>query len=430
MISLARTITGASKPQLPSYHHIASALTRAMPSPIGRLLALSLCQIGAWGTIYYSLTVLMGPMSADLGWDHSSIIAPFSMALLISGLCAPVVGEAIQRFGSRRITVIGSTVVAGCFVVLSNVTDYKYYVATWVVIGLCMETVFFQPLFAALVAQSKADPRKSITFVTLLTSLSGSLFLTLSGVAVAALDWRNALLACAGIHVFAALTYGICLRGEKREHHERIVVDRPTRAPSGAVRAFADYRFWFLAIAFSTTGLTSAALAVNILPIFTSAGISQAEAITLCALSGPVQFLVRLLLILFESALKIRRLGVIAFVFEGAALVCLSLASVSAWFAGTFSVFHGVSSGLMLIAQAGSIREVFGRANFARFQGYLMGPAIVSRAAGPLVIALLVTAGWSYSLQSLVLGITSLASCLMFYCATRTQIRDPLEKES
>src|SRR5690606_18141504 len=57
--------------------------------------ALGVIQIFAWGSTYYLMAVLAGPMAADTGWSAGLISAGVSVGLLVSGLVATKVGRLI-----------------------------------------------------------------------------------------------------------------------------------------------------------------------------------------------------------------------------------------------------------------------------------------------------------------------------------------------
>lgn len=65
------------------------------------VVVLGLSQIATWGSLYYAIAVLAGPMADDLGLPRSLVFGAFSAALVVSGLASPHVGRAIDRHGGR-----------------------------------------------------------------------------------------------------------------------------------------------------------------------------------------------------------------------------------------------------------------------------------------------------------------------------------------
>ena len=56
--------------------------------------ALGIAQITAWGTAYYCLGVLAGPIGADTGWSRSFVYFGFTVSLLVMGAVSPGAGRA------------------------------------------------------------------------------------------------------------------------------------------------------------------------------------------------------------------------------------------------------------------------------------------------------------------------------------------------
>ena len=77
---MARAASGAAAPSSPQ------------PTP-GRprlvvVAAMGIGQILAWGSSYYLLAVLAGPIAQATGWSESWIIGALSLGLLTSGLAS------------------------------------------------------------------------------------------------------------------------------------------------------------------------------------------------------------------------------------------------------------------------------------------------------------------------------------------------------
>src|ERR1044071_8466569 len=68
---------------------------------LASVLALGITQITAWGTSYYCLGVLAGPIVHDTGWSRGFVFLGFTVALLVMGLVSSTVGRMIDRHGAR-----------------------------------------------------------------------------------------------------------------------------------------------------------------------------------------------------------------------------------------------------------------------------------------------------------------------------------------
>ena len=77
---------------------------------------------------------------------------------------------------------------------------------------------------------------------------------------------------------------------------------------------------------------------------------------------------------------------------------------------------YGVSNGILTIVRGTVPQVLFGRENYGAISGALAGPSLVSKAAGPLVLAAIIELSPSpYPLLGLLLSISAIS--LAFYLA-------------
>jgi hypothetical protein len=80
-------------------------------------------QITAWGTSYYCLGVPAKPIVADTGWPMTTVFLGFSVALLVVGFISTWVGRLIDCVGARAVMCVGTIIVTGGLLALSQVSD-------------------------------------------------------------------------------------------------------------------------------------------------------------------------------------------------------------------------------------------------------------------------------------------------------------------
>src|SRR5215212_10094634 len=71
----------------------------------------------SWGILYYSFSVFLPVMEADLGWSRGEMSGAFALATLVSGLCAAPVGRWLDAHGPRLLMTLGSAI--GSILILS-----------------------------------------------------------------------------------------------------------------------------------------------------------------------------------------------------------------------------------------------------------------------------------------------------------------------
>src|SRR5262245_367374 len=105
---------------------------------VGTVLALGITQITAWGTSYYCLGVLAGPISRDTGWSRGFVFLGFTVALLVMGTVSSVVGRVLDRHGARAVMTLGTALVSVGLFALSQSRSQAVYLIVWAFLGVGM----------------------------------------------------------------------------------------------------------------------------------------------------------------------------------------------------------------------------------------------------------------------------------------------------
>jgi MFS family permease len=75
------------------------------------VLAACLGVMAGFGSLFvYTFSVLVKPLAAQFGWSREAISSGFAIAAVTLGVCSPLLGRWIDRFGPRRIILICMTV--------------------------------------------------------------------------------------------------------------------------------------------------------------------------------------------------------------------------------------------------------------------------------------------------------------------------------
>ena len=68
----------------------------------------------SWGVLYYAFSVLIPPITEELGWSRAQTSGALSVMLVVSGLAGLAVGRWLDERGPRLLTGLGAVVVF-CF---------------------------------------------------------------------------------------------------------------------------------------------------------------------------------------------------------------------------------------------------------------------------------------------------------------------------
>jgi len=99
------------------------------------VLAACLGVMAGFGSLFvYTFSVFVKPLAAEFGWSREAISSGFAIAAVTLGLCSPLLGRWIDRYGPRRIILICMTVY-GCAIAslsLSRSGLWQFYVTCFV----------------------------------------------------------------------------------------------------------------------------------------------------------------------------------------------------------------------------------------------------------------------------------------------------------
>lgn len=386
-----------------------------VPIPLRRIIPpLGVAQIIAWGSLYYSIAVLGGPMGESLGLSQPMVYGGFTIALLLSGGVAPWVGRRIDRFGGRDVLTAAALLGAASFATLALAESVVPFFIGWALAGLSMGCGLYDAAMAALNIMVPGHTyRRAVTALTLIAGFASTVFWPLSHWLVTHWDWRTA---CA---VFAMLHLGVCL-----PLYRRVVPGPVPRDGDGTPHARPPMpnpgpAFWWLGAAFAGVSFAFAVLSAHLVKLLGDAGISAEDAILVGALFGPMQVAARI--VEFSVAPRVRAVsvGTVAFVLMAVALLLLTGIDGSRAQAFLFAASYGASNGILTIVRGTVPAELFGREHYGALLGRLALPSFFAKAGAPFLFSVLLATGTSQAVATWGLAAVGAAALVCYQMARR-----------
>lgn len=360
-----------------------------------RVPAIGVAQILAWGASFYLPAVLAKPTVADTGWPLPWVIGAFSLALLVSGLVSPRVGDLIEARGGRPVLATGAAVIAVGLVVMALSPNLAVYVAAWCLVGAGMGAGLYDAAFAALGRLHGLAARREITNLTLVAGFASTVSWPLAALFLSEWGWRGACLAFAALLVVVAVplyllafpreprravVHATAASTEQGERHEP--AGRPGRS------AVFSALFMLTAAAFTLSSVIASIISVHLITLMEARGVALAAAVGFGALIGPSQVVARIV----ESVVGVRfhplwtMLASTLCVAIGVALLWSGLPAV---LAAAF-VFYGAGMGIKSIARGTLPLALFGADGYAPLMGRMAMPILVMMAISPSLGAVLI----------------------------------------
>jgi predicted MFS family arabinose efflux permease len=372
------------------------------------VLALGITQITAWGTSYYCLGVLAGPISEDTGWSRGFVFLGFTVALLAMGLVSGAVGRAIDRHGARAAMTLGTVLVSAGLFALSHVRSEAAYLAVWVFLGVGMRLCLYDAAFAALVQVAPSRGRMAISYLTLFGAFASSVFWVVGHALNEHVGWRQTLV------VFALINLAICLPLHwfglaRRESAGREASEAGSKTASpdeppleGRARSVAIALF---ALIMSLNGFVFGVISVQLVTLLEAAGLATATAVWVASLKGVAQFGGRVVEITFARSLRALTVGRIAVGVLPLSLLLLLAGTGSVPLVVAFTLLMGASQGVITIVRGAVPLALFGAKGYGAVLGVIATPVLVVNAGAPTAFAWIVDRwGWDVARASLLAG--------------------------
>jgi MFS family permease len=172
--------------------------------------------------------------------------------------------------------------------------------------------------------------------------------------------------------------------------------------------------FVLAAIAFSLAGFISWGIPLQLIPVLTELGHSEAAAVAVGVLFGPAQVVARFGELTFGHRVGILLIGVGAIGLLPVGLLVILTGGHTIAGAVAFAVIYGIAAGLVSVVRAVAPLRLFGRSRYARITGYLNAPQNLAFAAGPFAFAALREAfGFTaVTLSAMAVGLVAFAAML------------------
>lgn len=376
------------------------------------LIALCVTEIVSWGVLYYAFPVALASISKATGWSSTAATAAFSAGLVISAGTGIPVGKVLDRHGPRVVMTTGSIVAIPALVIIALAPTLPVFFAGWLLAGVAMACVFYQPAFAALTRWYGPLRVRALTTLTLAAGLSSTLFAPTTDALLQHLDWRTTYLVLTGVLAIITIpAHAIFLTPAwtRPEHHAHL-----QQQTSSDVRNILCSRgFLLLCGCLTITAFGLYAASLTLIPLLTGRGLSPTLAAVALGLLGVGQLVGRIgygplsrrtspatrtALIVAAAALSVAALAVV----PGPAAVLIALA-----------VLIGATRGATTLLQATIIADNWGTTHYAVLAGFFTAPIMIATALAPWAGTALASTIGSYPTTFAVLAALIAAAVLL-----------------
>jgi len=396
-----------------------------------------ICMLG-FGTWLYSFGVFFKPMMSEFGWTRAMTSVAASLRSTQGGIAGPIVGWAVDKWGSRRIILFGGIVSGLSFVLMPLINSlWMFYFLYGILLSIGMSFMLYLPAFTVIAKWFSRGLSRAMAVLAVGAGLGGLIFAPASAFLIKYMGWRFAFLVI-GILVWAiVIPLSFVIRETPQEMGLLPDGDSPEKpgdqeTESGAggeaspnlgytlKQALNSSVFWLLSGAFFCQSLTHSVVFVHSVPHLTDIGISMEKAafsiglLTLVSVAGRLgfgylgDFMDKRLL--FAGSYILMGLGVFVLEYaETMPLVYLYIALFGVGFGGTVPLSPALQA------------DYFGRKAFGKIQGAISPLVMIAGTTGPVMAGYLFDRTGAYHLSFFI------ASTIPFLAAFMAVLIPPLK---
>lgn len=396
-----------------------STLAAGRTGPRQALVVLCITETISFGVLYYAFPVLAADITADTGWSTTAITSAFSAGLIVAGLTGVYVGRLLDTRGPRVVMASGSALAVVATAGIAAAPTFLLFVLAWLVAGVAMAAVFYQPAFAAITRWFETDRVRALTTLTLVAGLASTIFAPSTAALAGSVGWRGAFGVLAG--VLALVTVPLHVYGLR---HPWPTGHNPQYINGGDIRGIAATRsFRYLTAAMALGAFVTSAVVVGTVPLLADRGLATQTAAIALGLGGLGQVAGRLGYGALFRHTSARSRAVVIFTAVAASTAVLSVLPATTGLLLTAAIAAGMARGVYTLLQATAVSDRWAAAHYPRLNGILSAPMMITTAIAPACgAAIAVHVGGYRTLFLLLAGTAVLAAVLASLTATEQEI--------
>lgn len=403
-----------------------------------------ICMFG-YGTWLYSFGVFFKPMSEEFGWTRAMTSGAYSLRSVEGGIASPLVGWAVDKYGSRLSIIIGAMVAGLAFVLMPTIKSlWGFYLIYGILLSAGMSAMLYLPAWTVIAKWFRRRLSTALAILSVGAGFGGLICAPLAAVMIENFGWRTAFVVM-GIMIWCiAIPLAFVIRerpeqmglqpdgdqaeaagttGKKRNNNNGLAEGEPDYTLREALKSST---FWFMALAFFFQGMAHSTVTVHTIPALTDVGIPIERAAFSIGLLTLVSIIGRLAFGTLGDHVNKRYLFMCSYMLMGSGLLVMMAANTMSmvWlFIFLFGIGFGGNIPLMPAIRA----EYFGRAALGKIQGFMNPVLMIAGATGPVFAGYVYDVTGSYRLAFMVIGmVTFLAAVAIFFARpTRRSVHIP-----
>ena len=357
----------------------------------------------------------------EFGWSYAATSLAASLRSIEGGIASPLVGFAVDRYGARRLLLLGSVLSGFGFIFFSQINSLWTFYFTFVLLSIGCSLLLPIPGWAAVTNWFQRKRDKAIGVLSAAAGLSGTLIYAVNWL-IAIYGWRSTLVIIGigmwviGIPLSLVVRdrpepYGLLPDGERTSESPLMnprSYEPPELPEDFSIRqALRTKTFWFIAITMTISTATLHAVTVHVMPYLISVRFSRelasliASLLVLVSVTGRFGF--------GWLGNRINKRYLLAFGLLLQILGLLVLARIhTLWEAIIFIVIFGPGMGGVITLRLTIQAEYFGRRAFGAIQGIVMAITVIGTMSSPFLTGMIYDLYGSYCMAWIMMAVAIL----------------------
>lgn len=373
----------------------------------------------------------------EFGWSRSALSGAFSLAGIESGVLGPVVGWLLDRFGPRRIMLVGVGCLGSGLIAFAFIQTLPMFYLVYFVMAVGSTLSGFLAITVSLVSWFSRHRAKALGIAQIGFALGG-LLIPVTVFAIERFGWRPTAIA-SGLLIWATcVPLAMMMRGRPEAYgetpdglptssrHDTAPTSQSARTVASdgsedfSVRqAIRTRGFWFISLGHSAALLIVSAVMVHMsLHLTENLGYSLTQASGFVALMTAMQMVGQVSGGFLGDRFDKRIIATVCMVTHAAALLLLAFAT-NPFMVVAFAVMHGWAWGTRGPLMQAIRADYFGTTNFGKIMGVSQVIVTIGNTTGPIVAGLLADRTGDYRAGFTVLAVGALLGSWFFMAAKK-----------
>jgi MFS family permease len=355
------------------------------------------------GTVYLGFTAAFQPIVKEFGWSYAEMSLAASLRGLEVGLLVPLAGMLMDRWGQRRLVIIGTLM--GCLglILLSQIHSLAMFYACFILVAAGLSTATSTLLMTAVSHWFRKKAGLAMGITASGVSLGGLLVPLITGL-IDSIGWRQAMIFMGLGMLVIPLPLSFVLKHKPEQHgflpdgeicQPALIYKNSgteTKKVNFSVKeALRSPIFWIIAFGFFCQVLPVSAVMTHIMPYLSSIGIERSNASYVAGIVSITTIIGRIGFGWIGDHIDKRKVASIAFALTslGALILGCTFAG-QIWMIVIFILFFSIGWGGAVPMLSGLLKEYYGGERLGTIAGCVGTVMMLGQISGPFI------AGWVF----------------------------------